>query len=69
MRGQRSAFNAPDSPLAGAATLQLAAGVEADDHTPPAEVSEAPGQVGVKTLKAAHSQLAEEEGCWGGIGK
>lgn len=46
-----------DSPPAGTAALHLAAGVEADDHAPSAEVIKAPGQVGVKSLKAAHSQL------------
>lgn len=47
------------SPPAATAAFHLAAGVEADDHTPAAEVIEAPGQVGTESLEAAHSQPSE----------
>lgn len=48
-----------DPPPAGTAAFHLAAGVEADDHAPRAQVIEAPGQVGVKSLREAHGQLTE----------
>lgn len=57
VRGRKSEVMVQDSPPAGTATFHLAAGVEADDHAPAAEVIKAPGQVGVKSLKAA--QLSE----------
>lgn len=48
-----------DSLPTATAALHLAAGVEADDHAPRAEVIKAPGQVGLKSLKATQGQLTE----------
>lgn len=68
VRGQGSKFSSLGvsvlhSPPAGATALLLAAAVEADDHAPSVQVGEAPGQVGVKTLKTRTESV--DRG-WGG---